>query len=165
MEWHEDDEKRCLLAAAKSDRLHAAYLKQVADLRSRMSERTFARFADKRQPLFDSDLLEFAFGNALGYAIKMDRRRTLRTAVQAKFRSFDYKTLHFLTYKDVEALNANVPDQRWFDMGGPKKIDNLLADELTSVHSRLMQHSFLFASGATISIRFEHVRWETKRNR
>jgi len=87
----------------------------------------------------------------------------LEMVVQAKFRSFDEKILHLLTYKNIKALSVNVPSKRWFEMGW-KRMDSLLADELTSVDAKLMKHAFLFASGATISITSEWVRWETKRN-
>jgi hypothetical protein len=158
------DEERFQRARVKSKKLHAAYLKEVSSLSPRLNKSTFLRFSDSRQPLFDSNLLEFSLGDSLSNAEMRCHRKTLEMVVQAEFRSFDEKILHRLTYKKIKALNVNVPSERWFEMGR-KNLDSLLADELTSVDAKLMQHSFLFASGATISITFERVRWETMRNR
>jgi len=138
-------------------------MEEVSSLAPRLSKRTFSLFSDPRQPLFDSDLLGFSFGDLLHYMPGRNRRKALETAVEATFRSFDQKTLHLLSYKGIEALSVNVPSERWFEMKR-KSIDHLLADELTSAGANRMQHAFLFASGAVISITFERVRWETKRN-
>ncbi len=85
-------------------------------------------------------------------------------AVRATFGSFDEETLHTLTYRGVKALNVNVPMERWYERGGCR-IDSLLSHELTSEEVGLMRHAFLFASGAALSIIFERVKWQTKRNR
>jgi hypothetical protein len=158
------DADRFQRARAKSKQLHAAYMKQLVALAPRLSKRTFSLFSDPKQPLFDSDLLRFSFGDSLGYAAKTRRRRRLEISVQAIFGSFDGEILNELTYKGIEFVKANVPVERWYQMG-VNKIDSLLADELTSADANLMQHAFLFASGATISITFERVIWKTMRYR
>ena len=148
-------------AKAKGERLHRSYLRQLAPLCSRLNERTYARFSDYRQPLFDSNLLEFTFGDAIGRVLTRNRWRP-RTSAQAKFLSFDLKTIHILSYRRVDFLFVDVPRERWFDMGG-RDIDSLLHDELTRVGRDRMQHRFLFASGAKESITFAEVKWVTKR--
>jgi hypothetical protein len=158
------DADRLQRARAKAKELNAAYLKGLSSLAPRLSKRTFALFADPREPMFDSDLLEFSFGDSIQYEAVRGRRRTLEMIVRAAFRSFDEKTLHLLTYKGVRALSVNVPEERWF-AGGRSRIDSLLAHELTGEENDLMKHAFLFASGAAISITFERVRWHTKGNR
>jgi hypothetical protein len=158
------DADRLQRARAKSKQLHAAYMKQLAALAPRLSKRTYSLFSDPKQPLFDSDLSIFSFGDSLGYAAKTRRRRKLETSIKAVFCSFDEKTLNELTYKGIESFNANIPVERWYEMWR-NRIDSLLADELTSADANLMQHAFLFASGATISITFERVIWKTMRNR
>ena len=159
------DEDRLQRARAKAVRLNSAYLEEISGLAPRLSRRTFSKFSDPRQPLFDSDLLEFAFGDSLGYPVTTKgRQRTLMMAVRAAFRSFNEKLIHVLTYSDVDSLSVNVPAETWYARCGKKRIDCLLADELTSVDSGLMSHAFLFVSGASVSITFERVRWETKRD-
>jgi hypothetical protein len=152
-------------ASEKGKQLNAAYRRQVAALAPRVSKRTLSLFSDPKQPLFDADLFEFSFGDSLGYLVPRRRRRTQTTSVRATFCSFDGNTLHLLTYSQVAVLNVNVPPDRWFEWPlGRNRIDSLLANELTAVDAKLMQHAFLFVSGATISIRFERVKWETRRN-
>jgi hypothetical protein len=114
--------------------------------------------------MFDSDLLEFSFGDSIQYTTVSSRRRALEMTVEATFRSFDEKTLHLLTYKGIKALSVNVPAERWF-AHGRVRIDSLLSHELTSEENGLMQHAFLFASGASFLITSERVRWQTRRNR
>ena len=157
------DNERLMRAQTKGMKLHAAYLRQVATLAPRLSKQTFSHVAAIRSPLFDADLVAFSFGDLLGHAAPRKRRKRLETTVQATFRSFEEDKLHLLAYRNIAALNVNVPADRWFDAGGNKRIDSLLADELTNVDATLMQHAFLFASGAAISIQFEHVSWKTKR--
>jgi hypothetical protein len=84
--------------------------------------------------------------------------------VRALFCSFDSKTLHSLTYKQVASLSANILIERWFDWGH-RRIDSLLSDELTDVNGALMEHTYLFVSGTVISIQFAAVIWETTRVR
>jgi hypothetical protein len=142
--------------------LHRAYLKQLPPLQPRLSMKTYLRFSDPRQPLFDSDLLEFAFGDAVSLHRKRSRRQRLKLSVRAQFRSFDEKSIHTLTYRRVVSLNANIPSDRWFDWGDGQ-IDHLLADELTEADASSMRHTFLFASGTLISILFGAVTWESTR--
>jgi hypothetical protein len=153
---------RVLRAQDKGKKLQAAYRRQLATLAPRISKQTFARFSDSRAPLFDADLFEFSFGDSLGFAISKSRNRQLATTIQAIFSSFSGDKLHILTYSNITALNVNVPSDRWFDARGTKRIDSLLADELTPVDAKFMQHACLFASGATITIQFERVRWQTR---
>jgi hypothetical protein len=156
------DEARFQRAGAKAKRLCSAYLKQLAQLRPRLSKRTYSLFADERQLLFDSNVLEFMFGDSF----KRYRTRGFRftTAVSAKFLDFDMKTIHVLKYRGVDSLNINVPSERWYDWGGASKnIDRLLANELTAVNPTMMEHRFLFSSGTTISVKFSRVTWGTKR--
>ena len=149
-------------AAQNSRELRKAYLQQLSGLAPRLSKRTYSLLANPEEPLFDSDLLQFSFGDSLTYAAKSKRRRRLSTTVQAVFRNFHEDALHTLAYEGIESLKVNVPTERWFDMG-QKKIDNLLAHELTDSDGRQMLHSFLFASGATVSITFERMNWKTQR--
>jgi len=158
------DADRFQRARAKAKRLNTAYLEGISALGSQLSKRTLSLFADPREPMFDSDLLEFSLGDSLQHATVGSRRRRLELTVRATFRSFDEKTLHLLTYRGIKALNLNVPIERWFDMGR-SRIDSLLAHEITGEEIDLMQHAFLFVSGAAISITCEQIRWQTKRNR
>jgi len=156
------DTDRFQHARSRAKELNAAYLKGLSSLASRLSKRTFALFADPKEPMFDSDLFEFSFGDSIQHTAVKSRRRTWEMTVQATFCSFDEKTLHLLAYRGVKALSVNVPAERWF---ASRRIESLLSHELTDEKSGLMQHAFLFASGAAISITFERVRWQTKRNR
>jgi hypothetical protein len=126
------DVERLQRARAKAKQLNAAYLGGLAELASRMSKRTFSLFSDPRDPMFDSDLVEFSFGDSL-----------------------------MLLAAGIKALSVNVPSERWFDQWR-SRIDSLLAHELTGEEVGYMQHAFLFASGAAISITFERVRWHTR---
>ena len=131
-----------------------------------MSKRTLSHFSNPKQPLFDADLYEFAFGDSLGYAAPRKHRSALATCVRATFSSFDGTILHKLAYSNVVALNASLPSVRWFKWSfGRDCIGSLLANELTAVNATQMQHSFLFTSGAVISLTFGRVTWETRRNR
>jgi hypothetical protein len=158
------DADRFQRARAKAKQLHASYIEELNALASRLSQRTSSLVADPQEPLFDADLFEFSFGDALQNAAAGSRRRALRMSVRATFGSFDEETLHTLTYRGVKALNANVPMERWYERWG-SRIDSLLSHELTSAGVGLMRHAFLFASGAALSIICERVRWETKRIR
>ncbi|MBB5061187.1 hypothetical protein HDF16_005923 [Granulicella aggregans] len=90
----------------------------------------------------------------------------LRTTVEATFCSFDGDTLHDLTYSGIASVNVDVPNARWFSWPtGRSRIDSLLANELTALNTELMKHTFLFVSGATISIESKQVRWKTRSNR
>lgn len=40
-----------------------------------------------------------------------------KISAEAKFLSFDFATMHILTYRLVDSLGINVPAKRWFDMG------------------------------------------------
>jgi hypothetical protein len=155
------DVERLQRARAKAKQLNAAYLGGLAELASRMSKRTFSLFSDPRDPMFDSDHVEFSIGDSLMLLAAGNRQKTLEMGVRATFRSFDGKTLHLLTYKGIKALSVNVPSERWFDQWR-SRIDSLLAHELTGEEVGYMQHAFLFASGAAISITFERVRWHTR---
>jgi hypothetical protein len=164
--WNADpfDPERLEKARQKASELHHAYLKHLQRLSPRLSKKTYQRFSDPRLPLFDSDLVEFAFGDLLGARLNTQRRTRPQLAIRALFRSFDEKTLHELKYRPVESLNANIPLERWFDWGdGRRRIDHLLADELTDAGGSQMQHTYLFASGTLISIRFGTVTWERTR--
>jgi hypothetical protein len=156
------DPARFERARAKSRKLRDAYLKQLAKLAPRLSKRTFSRFSNSRNPLFDSDLLQFSFGDSLSHARIAPRINRFETSIQAIFRSFDGKTDHILSYKNIKSLNVTVPSERWFDMFG-NRISSLLTDELTSARRHMMRHQFLFETGAVIVITFERVRWETKK--
>jgi hypothetical protein len=156
------DPARFERARAKSRGLHAAYLKQLAKLAPRLSKRTYSRFSDSRQPLFDGDLLQFSFGDSLSHSRNAPRRKRFETSIQVIFRSFDGKTEHILSYRNIKSLNVTVPSERWFNQV-PNCIHSLLADELTSAGQHLMRHHFLFVTGAVIVISFERVRWETRR--
>jgi hypothetical protein len=157
------DSERFERARAKSKQLHDEYIRQLEKLRSRLNQRTYARFADEREPLFDSNLFEFTFGDCLGVAETKRRARRSRTSASATFRSFDGKTLHVFRYRNIEFLRVNVTSERWFDMGGGGQIDSLLAHELTGAPDALLQHKYLFASGAAICIGFSQVIWDTHR--
>jgi hypothetical protein len=111
--------------------------------------------------LFDSNLLEFAVGDSVGFSAH-PKRRGRKATVQAAFLDFSEKTVHTLKYDQVDSLQVNVPTDRWYEMGS-RNIDSLLEDELTSAGPKLMQHAFLFASGSTISITFAKVSWKTKK--
>jgi hypothetical protein len=159
------DKVRLQRASQNAKELNLAYLRQMKDLVDRVSKRTFALFSDPEQPLFDADLFELSIGDALKYAVPKRRRVAPSTSVRATFRSFDSKTLHVLTYNRIASVNFNLPHDRWFSWpSGGSRIDSLLAHELTSMDATLMKHAFLFVSGATISIHFERVKWETRRN-
>jgi hypothetical protein len=158
------DSARVEKARQSARKLHKAYLKQIEALASRISKSAYLRFSDPRELLFDSDLLEFEFGDSLGASLKGLRRNSLKLSVRALFSSFDGKTLHELKYEQVASLNANIPTERWFDVGNGR-VDSLLADELTDVNGSLMQHTFLFASGTLISVRFGAVSWKSSRVR
>jgi hypothetical protein len=155
------DPERLQRAMEKSKRLHAEYLEQLKRLRPRLNERTYARFSAERDPLFDNNLLEFTFGDRLGFA-ELRRKKRPRLAVRVSFLAFEGDKLHELHYRDVDTLHVKVPQERWFDMGGYKEIDSLLAHELTSANVSLMSHRFLFASGAAIAITFAEVFWGTR---
>ena len=160
------DGERIERANQKAVKLKAAYVRQLADLAERMSKETYSRFSDPGQPLFDADLFKFSVGDALAHSEPRQRRMKLSTAVEATFCSFDGKTLHDLTYSGIAAVRVDVPNGRWFSWPtGRKRMDSLLADELTSLDPELMKHAFLFVSGATISIEFKKVNWKTRRNR
>ncbi len=156
------DRERLQLAIEKSRRLEASYKKQLENLRSRLNWHTYERFAADQDSLFDSNLLEFSFGDHLGFG-ELRRRTQPRLSVLAKFLSFERDTLHELRYRRVETLRVNVPEERWYEMSGDKDLDSLLRHELTSSGESRMQHKFLFASGAAICIEFAQVRWETHR--
>jgi len=159
------DAERLAAAIAKSRVLQRKYMKQLTKLRPRLNQRTYARFAAESDSLFDSNLLEFTFGDHLNFAAKARRKRP-RTTVRATFLSFDENTLHELRYRDIESVRVNVPEERWFEWpntDGRKQIDSLLSHELTGSGQHLMRHKFLFASGATISIGFARIAWGTQR--
>lgn len=158
------DAERLARAIARSRKLRSEYMKQLTKLRSRLNQRTYARFATERDSLFDSNLYEFTFGDRVGFVAKA-RRKRLRTSVCATFLNFEGNKLHELRYQDIEFMHVNVPSLRWFEWpsrSGPKDIDSLLSHELTGGNYPLMQHKFLFASGATISIGFAQMTWETR---
>lgn len=157
------DPERLQRAIAKSEQLRAEYRNQLRKLRSRLNQRTYVRLEGAHDPLFDSNLLEFTFGDRLGFSNKA-RRTRLRTSVRATFLSFEEDTLHELRYRHIESLRVNVPVERWFEWGyGAKEIGNLLAHELTAVDDSLMQHKFLFTSGAAITVVFAEMAWDTRR--
>jgi hypothetical protein len=157
------DPERLQRAIAKSEQLRAEYRNQLKKLRSRLNQRTYSRLADAHDPLFDSDLLEFTFGDRLGFSSKAPRTR-LRTRVCATFLSFEQDILHQLRYRHIESLRVNVPVERWFAWSnGAKEIGNLLAHELTAVDESLMQHKFLFSSGAAVTVVFAEIAWDTRR--
>ena len=160
-EWNEESYARFRRAKDEAKRLRRAYQKQLAKLRPRLSKRTYSLFADERQPLFDSNLLEFAFGDSISKL----RTRGFRfaTIVSAKFLGFDMKTIHLLRYRGINSLAINVPNERWYDWSDATAIDSLLANELIASSATLMEHRFLFSSGTTISIRFSEVRWDKRR--
>jgi hypothetical protein len=156
------DMDRFIRANAKGQQLKAAYLEALTALAPRLSKRTFSLFADPREPLFDSDLAAFSAGDLLPFATSGTRRMRMELNVQATFRSFDLKTLHQLRYRGIKSLNFNFPAERWFDWGD--SVASLLAHELTGEQTGPMQHAFYFVSGATLSITFERVSWQAKRN-
>jgi hypothetical protein len=159
---HPSDAGRLARAESKSKQLHVEYMKQLTKLRPRLSQRTYKRFAADQDSLFDSNLLEFTFGDRVGFAEKAKRTRP-RTTVRATFLSFDENTVHELHYRDIEFMQANLPEQQWFSWGRGRQIDRLLAHELTAAGKDTMQHNLLFASGAAISITFARVTWDTRR--
>jgi hypothetical protein len=163
--WNADppDAARLARANSKSRQLHSEYMKQLSKLRPRLSQRTYKRFAAEQDSLFDSNLLEFTFGDRVGFAGKEKGTRP-RTVALATLLSFDENTLHELHYRDIEFMQANLPEQQWFSWGRGRQIDSLLAHELTSDGKARMQHELLFASGAAISIGFTHVTWDTRRS-
>ncbi len=156
------DSSRYEKARQNARALHQAYLKQMKVLEPRLSKKAYRMFADPTQPLFDSDLLEFAFGDSVGVSPKSSRRNRLRLSIRAVFRSFDENLLHKLSYRKVTSLHANIPVERWFD-SGDGRIDSLLADELVGLSGSLLEHTFLFVSGARITVQFGSVGWETTR--
>ncbi len=158
------DRARYEHALARGARLHREYIKQLRELRSRLSKRTYSLFADERGPLFDSNLVEFAFGDQLDGRKLGGGGWRPKTSARATFLSFDMKTIHVLRYQRIRSLKVNVPNERWFDMGS-HDIDSLLAHELTSPTRDLLQHQFLFVSGTSISLTFEQVVWSSKRVR
>jgi hypothetical protein len=153
--------ERLQRAFAKSEQLRAEYKKQLKNLRSRLNQHAYAHLMAERDPLFDSNLLQFTFGDRLGFGNKV-RRTRLRTSVRATFLNFEGDRLHELSYRHIESLRVNVPIERWFEWGdGVKAIDCLLAHELTGSGDSLMQHKFLFSSGAAIAIVFAGMNWNT----
>jgi len=157
------DADRYQRARAKAKQLNAAYIEELITLAPRLSKRTLSLFSDPQEPLFDADLFEFSFGDSTQYAEARSRRRKLKFAIRATFGSFDGDSLHLLSYRGIKGLTVNVPIERWYERWG-NRIDSLLSHELTSAGD-LMNHSFLFASGAALSITFERVSWQTKRIR
>jgi hypothetical protein len=90
--------------------------------------------------MFDSDLVEFSWR----FASARSTRRRLELTIRATFRSFDAKTMHLLTFEGIKVLSA--------------------CHKLTDEGVELMRHAS-FESGAKISITYERVRRQTKRNR
>jgi hypothetical protein len=84
-----------------------------------------------------------------------------KISAEAKFLSFDFATMHILTYRLVDSLRINVPAKRWFDMGN-RNFGSLLHDELTASRRQLMQHRFQFSSGARVGLHLVRRDWMTK---
>jgi len=156
------DPERIERAMKRGQQLQRDYLQSLKSLRGRLGQRTYAKFADESDPLFDSNLMEFTFGDHLGYAT-LKRNFRARLSVRTTFLSFEEDKLHHLHYQNVESLRITVPTERWYDWGnGINEIGNLLANELIAANS-LMSHSFLFTSGTVIFIEFARVTWEKSR--
>jgi hypothetical protein len=160
--WNEDaaNPKRLERAVVRSRKLRAAYLKQLSSLRSRVNKRTYRLFSADRDPLFDSNLFEFTFGDYLGFATRLRKVRP-HVEIRAAFLSFEEDTLHELRYGGIQSLRVNVPDERWFERGG-NEIDSLLAHELLGAGKELMQHTCLFVSGTSIVIRCGQLSWSKR---
>lgn len=152
------DKTRLQRAYEQAKRLTTEYLKQLADIEDRVNKQTFKLLSDEKQPLFDADLFELSMGDALEH-LPLAKRRRLSSAVRARFGSFDGTRLHTLTYSRIAAIHVNASEERWFDRRSGSCFDSLLTHELTAINESLMQHAFLFVSGASISIRFERFQW------
>jgi hypothetical protein len=160
------DAVRFQRAMQKANQLQEEYLLQIADFADRLSKRTLSLISDPKHPLFDADLFEFSVGDALKYSVPRKRRVSPSASVRATFCSFDQRTLHVMTYTRIASMNIDFPGDRWFDWPTDiTRFDSLLADEVTAVDAKLMKHAFLFVSGATISIEFEQIKWDTRRNK
>jgi hypothetical protein len=148
----------------KQRRLRERYLRHLSSLRNRLANSTYTRFTADAPPLFDSNLLEFSVGDALGKFEPRARWRP-KTTIEADLLSFDMKTIHTLHYTDVDSLLFEMPHERWFNSFDQARrgIDSLIHDELTAAGKLSMQHGFLFVSGTTIRIIFRSIRWTTKR--
>jgi len=157
------DPERIERAMKRGQELQRDYLQTLKGLRERLAQRTYAKFADESNPLFDSNLMEFTFGDQVGFA-ESKRKKRPRLSVRTTFLSFKEDKLHDLHYRNVESMQITVPTERWFDWGdGNPQLDSLLAHELTGAKNQPLSHQFLFASGARISIAFADVTWETRR--
>jgi hypothetical protein len=157
------DPERLQRALKRAKQLQRDYLESLKGLRARLGQRTYGKFATESDPLFDSNLLEFTFGDQLGFATSRRKARP-RLSVRATFLSFERDKLHDLRYRNVESLRITVPTERWFDWGdGITELGSLLAHELIVSNDSLMSHKFLFVSGAVIFIAFGDVTWETRR--
>lgn len=151
-------------AQAKQMRLNRAYLLQLTKLKDRLSKKSYSLFCNPKAPLFDADLFEFSFGDGVGSSAGVDLYRSRKALVRARFKSFDGKMLHILTYKDIAAFDAKLPAVRWFGSSfAERRMDSLIHHELTSINNKLMQHSYLFVSGATVTVQFQRVKWDTQR--
>ena len=157
------DKPRMERAYRKAEVLRQAYLEQLQPLRFRLALPTYRRLSNPRKPLFDSNLISFSVGDAVG-GIREGRRWKGIPSALAKFLSFDQKTIHTLRFSGLDHMSCNLPQYRWFSWSsGSREFDSLIHDELTPYKDQLMRHRFLFSSGAAIDIVFARMVWSATR--
>lgn len=161
---HPPDPERLRRALLKAKKLFRAYQRQLGPLRSRMSAQTYHRFAQQRDPLFDSNLLSFSFGDWTSDRLRFSRVPSFETTIEARFLSFAMDSVHILKYRRIYAVRVDVPAERWFSWGDDKpELGSLLAHELTRAGRKAMNHRFLFVSGTTIDITCLNVQWSSQK--
>jgi hypothetical protein len=160
------DPERLKRALLKSKKLHRAYQRQLAQIRGSVSAQTYRRFAKKRDPLFDSNLLSFSFGDSVFSRGAISRWPSFEARIEVRFLSFEGGTVHILKYRGIYAMSIHVPHERWYAFPNSKpQIDSLLFHQVTSAGPKAIKHEFLFHSGTTIEIICGKMHWDSHKSK
>lgn len=143
-------------AIEQGERNLREYLRQLEELRPRLSENTYRFFTTEN--LHDGRLLAFIAGDGIAFNIHGSEKFDINarnTSVQVKALAANLDMLFTLEYTKVNRVVFDYPtDEPLFHSEG-WQIGDWGYDELTAADDKYLRHEVLFASGTNILIEFK----------
>jgi hypothetical protein len=148
-------------ALEQGERNRQEYVRQLEELRPRLSEDTYRFFTGEN--LHDGRLLAFIAGDGIDFDIHGPERFDIssnNTSVRMKVLGANLDILFTLKYTKVKRVVFDYPtDEPLFHREG-RQIGDWGYDELTAADDKYLRHEILFASGTAILIEFKDFSYE-----
>lgn len=149
------------IATEQGERNYHEYVRQLEELRPRLSENTHRFFTTEN--LHDGRLLAFIAGDGIDFNIHGSEKFDINarnTSVQMKVLAANLNMLFTLKYTKVKRIVFDYPtDEPLFHSEG-WHIGDWGYDELTAADDKYLRHEVLFASGTTILLEFKDFFYE-----